>query len=102
MCSRCYPKTNFLLFDSATQRFLFLHTVLCNFKKMYVYINKYVQKSYRCMQMSLHLHILNFLVLSSFTGRNSNARSMGKKGSWFSAIKRVFSPHSKEKLANVS
>ncbi|KAE8076635.1 hypothetical protein FH972_015272 [Carpinus fangiana] len=27
---------------------------------------------------------------------------MGKKGSWFSAIKRVFSPHSKEKLANDS
>lgn len=25
---------------------------------------------------------------------------MGKKGSWFSAIKRVFLPHSKEKLAN--
>ncbi|XVF65798.1 hypothetical protein PTKIN_Ptkin09bG0279400 [Pterospermum kingtungense] len=27
---------------------------------------------------------------------------MGKKGSWFSAIKRVFSPHSKEKLNNES
>ncbi|XP_044498536.1 protein IQ-DOMAIN 13-like [Mangifera indica] len=27
---------------------------------------------------------------------------MGKKGSWFSAIKRVFIPHSKEKLANES
>lgn len=27
---------------------------------------------------------------------------MGKKGSWFSAIKRVFTPHSKEKLANES
>lgn len=27
---------------------------------------------------------------------------MGKKGSWFSAIKRVFSPHSKEKVVNVS
>ncbi|KAJ4723720.1 Protein IQ-DOMAIN like [Melia azedarach] len=27
---------------------------------------------------------------------------MGKKGSWFSAIKRVFSHHSKEKLANES
>ncbi|CAF1803804.1 BnaC04g53080D [Brassica napus] len=25
---------------------------------------------------------------------------MGKKGSWFSAIKRVFTPHSKEKLGN--
>ncbi|KAL6185499.1 hypothetical protein ACLB2K_041632 [Fragaria x ananassa] len=25
---------------------------------------------------------------------------MGKKGSWFSAIKRVFSPHSKEKVVN--
>ncbi|XP_020422292.1 protein IQ-DOMAIN 14 isoform X1 [Prunus persica] len=27
---------------------------------------------------------------------------MGKKGSWFSAIKRVFSPHSKEKVVNGS
>ncbi|KAL9345313.1 hypothetical protein Peur_062988 [Populus x canadensis] len=27
---------------------------------------------------------------------------MGKKGSWFSAIKRVFSPHSKDKLASES
>lgn len=27
---------------------------------------------------------------------------MGKKGSWFSAIKRVFTPHSKEKLVNES
>lgn len=27
---------------------------------------------------------------------------MGKKGSWFSAIKKVFSPHSKEKVVNVS
>ncbi|CAK7322498.1 unnamed protein product [Dovyalis caffra] len=27
---------------------------------------------------------------------------MGKKGSWFSAIKRVFLPHSKDKLANES
>ncbi|KAB2062483.1 hypothetical protein ES319_A10G155000v1 [Gossypium barbadense] len=27
---------------------------------------------------------------------------MGKKGSWFSAIKRVFIPHSKEKLSNES
>ncbi|KAF3578116.1 hypothetical protein DY000_02028628 [Brassica cretica] len=26
---------------------------------------------------------------------------MGKKGSWFSAIKRVFTPHSKEKLGNI-
>ncbi|KAJ0093100.1 hypothetical protein Patl1_26759 [Pistacia atlantica] len=35
-------------------------------------------------------------------GRKSNAGNMGKKGSWFSAIKRVFVPHSKEKLANES
>ncbi|XP_038679852.1 protein IQ-DOMAIN 14-like isoform X2 [Tripterygium wilfordii] len=34
-------------------------------------------------------------------GEDTNARNMGKKGSWFSAIKRVFIPHSKEKLADV-
>ena len=41
---------------------------------------------------------------SSFciTGKNSNATDMGKKGSWFSAIKRVFTHHSKEKVPNVS
>ncbi|XP_019422074.1 PREDICTED: protein IQ-DOMAIN 14-like isoform X4 [Lupinus angustifolius] len=37
--------------------------------------------------------------LSSFsvTGIKSNATDMGKKGSWFAAIKRVFTHHSKEK-----
>ncbi|KAL0432884.1 UNVERIFIED_CONTAM: protein IQ-DOMAIN 14 [Sesamum latifolium] len=33
----------------------------------------------------------------SCTGRHSNAENMGKKGSWFSAIKRVFTHSSKEK-----
>lgn len=47
-----------------------------------------------------HLQILNCSFIS-LSGRNSNARNMGKKGSWFSAIKRVFSPHSKEKVVNV-
>lgn len=42
------------------------------------------------------------LCLISYAGRDSNAQNMGKKGSWFSAIKRVFTLHSKEKLANVS
>lgn len=54
------------------------------------------------MHMFLDLHILNGLISSSSTGRDRNARNMGKKGSWFSAIKRVFLPHSKEKLGNVS
>jgi hypothetical protein len=36
------------------------------------------------------------------TGKESDVGKMVKKGSWFSAIKRVFTPHSKEKLANVS
>ncbi|KAI4324368.1 hypothetical protein L6164_023914 [Bauhinia variegata] len=40
------------------------------------------------------------MLLSLRTKRNSNATDMGKKGSWFSAIKRVFVPHSKEKLVN--
>ncbi|GMQ03249.1 hypothetical protein CsSME_00049125 [Camellia sinensis var. sinensis] len=35
-------------------------------------------------------------------GRKSDARNMGKKGSWFSAIKRVFIPSSKEKPVNGS
>ncbi|KAJ4969242.1 hypothetical protein NE237_015943 [Protea cynaroides] len=30
-------------------------------------------------------------------GQDTNAKVMGKKGSWFSAIKRVFTPNSKEK-----
>ncbi|KAI7979112.1 Protein IQ-DOMAIN 14 [Camellia lanceoleosa] len=34
--------------------------------------------------------------------RKSDARNMGKKGSWFSAIKRVFIPSSKEKPVNGS
>ncbi|KAF7805308.1 protein IQ-DOMAIN 14 isoform X1 [Senna tora] len=34
--------------------------------------------------------------------KNSNATEMGKKGSWFSAIKRVFIHHSKEKVVNDS
>ncbi|KAK6116763.1 hypothetical protein DH2020_049496 [Rehmannia glutinosa] len=33
----------------------------------------------------------------SMTGRYSNAENMGKKGSWFSAIKRVFTHNSKDK-----
>ena len=38
----------------------------------------------------------------SLTGRNSNATDMGKKGSWFSAIKRVFTHHSKGKVSSIS
>lgn len=52
--------------------------------------------SFHALQSTL---LLNFI---TFSGKDSNARNMGKKGSWFSAIKRVFTPHSKAKLVNVS
>jgi len=38
----------------------------------------------------------------SVSGRDSNATDMGKKGSWFSAIKRVFTHHSKGKVSNIN
>lgn len=38
----------------------------------------------------------------SFCREKSNARKMGKKGSWFAAIKKVFVSHSKDKPTNVS
>ncbi|KAJ8755276.1 hypothetical protein K2173_019074 [Erythroxylum novogranatense] len=42
------------------------------------------------------------LSIFCLSGGDSNARIMGRKGSWLSAIKRVFLPHSKDKLANES
>ena len=43
-----------------------------------------------------------FNLFSGFPRCDGKAQNMGKKGSWFSAIKRVFIPNSKEKLVNVS
>ncbi|KAJ8900037.1 hypothetical protein K2173_024152 [Erythroxylum novogranatense] len=44
--------------------------------------------------------VVVIMVGGSTKAGDSNARIMGKKGSWFSTIKRVFLPHSKDKLAN--
>lgn len=43
---------------------------------------------------------LKYRFVFLFSGRNSDARKMGR--SWFSAIKRVFIPSSKDKPVNVS
>ena len=48
------------------------------------------------------LSSFKIVILLQLLGIKTNARNMGKKGSWFSAIKRVFIPHSKEKPVNVS
>lgn len=45
----------------------------------------------------LFLVVFMFCFLLLIVKKESNVREMGKKGSWFSAIKKVFTPHSKEK-----
>lgn len=56
--------------------------------------------SLRCVNEKAETKVeLCFIVIGN---KECNVGKMVKKGSWFSAIKRVFTPHSKEKRGNVS
>lgn len=77
-------------FDLTTIEFIFIFYLILG------------AKNHNFFLLKKHQHAQAMNLLSSFclTGRNSNATEMGKKGSWFSAIKRVFTHYSKGKVVN--